>query len=112
MKAIAVGPVSSSSGTGKPASDAARLVRVFFTTVYVVSLPSERRNWVSWAIVSPRYSVSTAADEPWKRSVISATAATFSWLATCLLSVRSGRSTRPPERETPRRRAHGAGPRR
>ena len=108
MKAIAVGPVSSSSGTGNPASAAARLVSVFFTTAYVVSLPSDRRSCVSWDIVSPRYSVSTAADEPWNRSVISATAAVFSWFATCLLS-RARAGIRARKRETPRRRAHGAG---
>jgi hypothetical protein len=41
----------------------------------------------SWATVRPRYSVSTAPAEVWKRSVSSATAATFSALAMGLLSL-------------------------
>jgi hypothetical protein len=36
---------------------------VFFATAYVVVVPSERRNWVIWETVSPRYSVSTVAGE-------------------------------------------------
>src|SRR4051812_19332908 len=54
----------------------------------------------------------TAADDEEKCSVISATALTFSVFGTCyLLSFSSGRSMAPnaaEERETPRRRAHGA----
>src|SRR5262249_11949573 len=69
------------------ASVTAILVRVFFTTVNVALSPSDRRSSASWATVSPRYSVSTAPDESLNRSVSSATAATFSALAMCLLSI-------------------------
>ena len=99
MNAIAVGPVSSSSGTGNCACRAASLVSVFFTTAYVAASASERRSWVSCALLSPRYSVSTAPDEPWNRSAIAVTAATFSWLAMCLLSRASGRCRPGPENE-------------
>src|SRR4051812_48400293 len=49
----------------------------------------DRRSSVSWLTVSPRYSVSTAADDPRNASAISATAASLSDLAIALL--RSGR---------------------
>ena len=89
-KAIADGPLSSPSiSAARPASVAAILVRVFFTTVNVALSPSDWRSSPSWATVRPRYSVSTAPAEVWNRSVSSATAATFSALAMGLPS-RSG----------------------
>src|SRR3712207_7894868 len=61
-----------------------------YTTLFrsVVCAPRARRSCVSWATVSPRYSVSTAAEEFWNASVISATAVALSDLATVLLSGR------------------------
>src|SRR5258707_15683584 len=52
----------------------------------------DRRLSVIWLTVSPRYSVSTAADDPRNASAISATAASLSDLAIALL--RSGRQPR------------------
>src|SRR6266508_985522 len=77
-KASAVGPVNKSSRPVMPASVAARLARVFLVTVYVVPRPSERRSCLSWATVSPRYSVSSVAEETRKLSVSSATAVALS----------------------------------
>src|SRR5207344_1615603 len=86
-KAIAEGPLTSpSTCAAMPASAAASLVRVFFTTRNVACSPSEWRSSASWATVRPRYSASTAPLELWNRSVSSATAATFSALAMGLLS--------------------------
>ena len=80
--AIADGPMSMSvSSWATPASLAAILVSVFFTTANVACSPSDLRSSPSWATERPRYSVSTAPDELWKRSVRSATAATLSALA-------------------------------
>src|SRR5581483_3405449 len=85
--AIADGPLSRSpSGPARPASFAAILVSVFFTTVNVALSPSEPRSSASWATVRPRYSVSTAPSELWNRSASSATAVTLSALAMGLLS--------------------------
>src|SRR3954452_11395919 len=86
MKAIAVGPLSSGARSEKPTESAARFVRVFLTTAYVLPSPRERRSWVSWATVSPRYSVSTAALEFWNRSVISSITAAFACVGMGLLS--------------------------
>ena len=69
-----------------PASLAAILVSVFFTTAYVAFSPSERRSSLSCATVRPRYSVSTAAFELRNCSASSATAAALSALAMGLLS--------------------------
>jgi hypothetical protein len=102
-----------------PASVAAILVGVFFTTVNVAFSPSDWRSSPSWATVRPRYSVSTAPDEAWNRSVSSATAATLSALAMgILLSVpeRPARGQRAGgvgavsgrRKQNARRRAHGA----
>ena len=86
--ATAEGPASSDdSWSARPASVTAILVSVFFTTVNVALSPSDLRSSASWATVSPRYSVSTAPDESLNRSVSSVTAATFSALAMCLLSI-------------------------
>ena len=86
-KAIADGPLSRASNSlARPASEAARLVSVFFTTWYVVPPPRAARRSASWLTVRPRYSVSTAPSEVWKRSVSSATALTLSSLAMGLLS--------------------------
>src|SRR4051794_10224503 len=91
---MAVGPCSRLSSIDTPASDAARLVRVFLTTAYVVSRPSARRRSVICLTVRPRYSVMTAAEADEKCSVSSATAVTFSVFGTCyLLSFSSGRSS-------------------
>src|SRR5580693_4061474 len=85
--AIADGPLSRSpSWLATPASFAAILVSVFFTTVKVALSPSEPRSSASWATVRPRYSVSTAPSELWNRSASSATAVTLSALAMVLLS--------------------------
>src|SRR4051794_18581052 len=81
---MAVGPCSRLSSIDTPASAAARLVRVFLTTAYVVSRPRAWRRSVICLTVRPRYSVMTAADEDVKCSVISATALTFSVFGTCL----------------------------
>ncbi len=78
---------SDESWSFRPASVTAILVSVFFTTANVAWSPSDLRSSASWATVSPRYSVSTAPGEPLNRSVSSVTAATFSALAMCLLSV-------------------------
>src|SRR5712691_5577305 len=86
--ATADGPASSDdSWSLSPASVTEILVRVFFTTANVAFPPRDLRSSASWATVSPRYSVSTAPDESLNRSVSSATAATFSALAMCLLSI-------------------------
>src|SRR3954451_11258960 len=86
MKAIAVGPLSSGVRSPKPTSSAARFVRVFLTTAYLLPSPRERRSWVSWATVSPRYSVSTAALDFWNRSVISSITAALACVGMGLLS--------------------------
>src|SRR5688500_3132240 len=78
---MADGPCSRSSKAPTPASFAAILVSVFFTTAYDVSAPRDRRSSLSWATVSPRYSVRTAAVELRNSSVSSATAAALSGLA-------------------------------
>src|SRR3954452_11920069 len=86
MKAIAVGPLSSGARSEKPTESAARFVRVFLTTAYVLPAPRERRSSVSCATVSPRYSVSTAALDFWNRSVISSITAAFACVGMGLLS--------------------------
>src|SRR3954469_6470973 len=60
-----------------PAAFAAILVSVFFTTAYVAFSLIDCRSVLSWATVSPRYSVSRTADELRNRSVISATDASL-----------------------------------
>ncbi len=80
-KATAVGPANRSSSSVIPASLAAILVSVFFTTAYWAFSPSERRRFFTCFTVRPRYSVSTAAFEARNLSVISATAAALSGLA-------------------------------
>src|SRR5919112_3117885 len=86
-------------------------VRVFFTTAYVACSLMFWRSLVSWATVSPRYSVSTTAPELWNFSVSSATAAALSGLAMGLLprvwTSTDGRYLAR-TRRTPRREAHGA----
>src|SRR5215213_9637247 len=91
-------------------------VRVFFTTAYVACSLMAWRSLVSWATVSPRYSVSTAALELWNFSVSSATAAALSGLAMGLLP-RSGRGLDvdrwpggPADDERPGARRTGRGP--
>src|SRR3954452_22594358 len=86
MKAIAVGPLSSGARSEKPTESAARFVRVFLTTAYVLPAPRERRSSVSCATVSPRYSVSTAALEFWNRWLISSITAAFACVGMGLLS--------------------------
>src|SRR4029453_7142691 len=83
--AIADGPTSSSVSCSTPASFAAILVSVFFTTAYLADSPSERRSSWSSATLRPRYSVSTAAFEVRNSSAISATAAALSGRAMGLL---------------------------
>src|SRR6185437_5815745 len=62
--AIADGPTSSCEKSAViPASLAAIFVRVFLTTENDASWPSASRSALTWATVSPRYSVSTAPDE-------------------------------------------------
>ena len=78
MNATADGPTSRSSEMSTPASFAAILVRVFFTTEYFVSAPSARRSCFIAVTVKPRYSVSTVALAVRKSSVSSATAAALS----------------------------------
>ena len=95
MKAIALGPRKRSSIPVTPASFAAILVKVFFTTAYVTVSPSVRRNSLSCATVSPRYSVSTVALEVRKWSARSATVVTFVGRAMGLLSLRSHQAKRP-----------------
>ena len=68
-----------------PASLAAILVSVFFTTAYVALPPRERRSSLSWATVRPRYSVRTAALEERNSSVISSTAVDLGFRAMILL---------------------------
>src|SRR3954452_11806613 len=80
-KATAVGPLNRSSSVVIPASLAAILVSVFFTTAYWAFSPSDRRSVLSCATVRPRYSVSTAAFELRNCSVSSATEAALSGLA-------------------------------
>ena len=99
-KAMALGPTSHSSMPSTPASLAARRVRVFFTTAYVVVWPRLPRNCLSCETVSPRYSVSTVADELRNNSEISVTAACLSGRAMGFLpAVR--RNDREPRRTGP-----------
>src|SRR3954465_1038700 len=84
-----------------PASPAAILVSVFLTPAYVAWPASERRSSLSCATVSPRYSVSTAADDSRNDSVSSATAAALSGPAIGFLSWFVEKA------ETPRRRRAG-----
>src|SRR3954452_10015022 len=120
MKAIAVGPLSSGARSEKPTESAARFVRVFLTTAYVLPAPRERRSSVSCATVSPRYSVSTAALEFWNRSVISSITAAFACVGMGLLSsvgrppagarlrqAHEGRSKSPETRNAPAQGARG-----
>src|SRR5919107_2825410 len=85
-------------------------VRVFFTTAYVACSLMFWRSLVSWATVSPRYSVSTAALELWNFSVSSATAAALSGLAMGLLPrvwTSTGGWADPTTRNAPARGARG-----
>src|SRR5215213_7488999 len=85
-------------------------VRVFFTTAYVACSLMVWRSLVSWATVSPRYSVSTAALELWNFSVSSATAAALSGLAMGLLPrvwTSTGGWADPTTRNAPARGARG-----
>ena len=79
--ANAEGPLSISSGIGTPASRAAILVRVFFTTEYLVVLPSVRRSAFIEVTDNPRYSVTRVACEVRKSSANSLTADAFSGFA-------------------------------
>src|SRR5918996_6244679 len=108
-KATAVGPLNRSSSVEIPASLAAILVSVFFTTAYWAFSPSERRRFLSCATVRPRYSVSTAAFELRNCSASSATAAALSGLAMSvgLLPGDDDRSEGAVKNETPRRRRTG-----
>src|ERR1700761_8370462 len=76
--AIAVGPTNSSSSPSTPASDAARLIRVFLATEYVAEPDSDRRSSARLATVRPRYSVITVAVEALNCSAMSATAVALS----------------------------------
>ena len=78
IKATADGPLRSSSGTETPASFAAIFVKVFLTTEYLVSAPSERRSAFIEVTDNPRYSVNTVAWADRKSSTNSATAADLS----------------------------------
>src|SRR5215472_15044411 len=119
---MADGPTSSSEkSSATPASLAAIFVSVFFTTANVASLPSAWRSALNCATVSPRYSVRTAPDELWNRSVSSATVASFTALAMGILpplgaGSGTGRSERHHQdrrvarkRRTPRAQAHRGG---
>lgn len=108
-KATAVGPANRSSSVSIPASLAAILVSVFFTTAYWAFSPSERRSCLSCATVRPRYSVSTAAFELRNWSASSATAAALSGLAMSvgLLPGDEDRSEGAGKDETPRHRCQG-----
>ena len=90
MNATADGPASRVGSISTPASFAAIFVRVFFTTEYLVSLPSARRSSFIDVTERPRYSVSTVAFAVRKSSVSSATAAALSgraiWLPFALKS--------------------------
>ena len=71
--------------------------------------PRARRSSLSWATVSPRYSVSTAAFEPRNRSVSSATAAALLRFAMGLLPVWCcGRRRGPDARRAPAQGARGS----
>src|SRR5690242_8737901 len=107
MKATAVGPLNRSSSVEIPASLAAILVSVFFTTAYWASSPSERRSVLSCATVRPRYSVSTAAFELRNWSASSATAAALSGLAISVASFRVMRTAQ----KGPQQKRPGAGAR-
>src|SRR5690349_1871711 len=109
MKAIAEGPANWPSKASTPASLAAMSVRVFFTTAYVACSLIERRSLVSWATVSPRYSVSTAAWDSRNFSVSSATAAALSGLAMGLLPRVKRRRLGPAHDERPGARRTGRG---
>ncbi len=97
-----------------PAWSAAILVSVFLTTANVAFPSSDLRSSASWVTVSPRYSVSSAPDDSWNRSVSSATAATLSALAMGLPSFRDGRpgisgvGEGGPHAKRPGAQAHGA----
>ena len=86
MNATADGPTRRSSERSTPAALAAILVRVFFTTEYLVSVPSDRRSSFIEATVNPRYSVRTVALALRKSSVSSATAVSLSERAISSLS--------------------------
>ena len=88
MNASAEGPMRRSSEISTPAFFAAILVKVFFTTEYLVSPPSERRSAFIELTVRPRYSVRTVALAERKSSVSSATAASLSGRAICFLSTK------------------------
>ena len=74
MNATADGPTRRSSAISTPASFAAIFVRVFFTTEYLVVVPSARRSSFIDVTERPRYSVSTVALAVRKSSASSATA--------------------------------------
>ena len=78
MNATAEGPASSDSSISTPAFFAAIFVSVFFTTEYLVSVPSDRRSCFIDVTERPRYSVSTVALAVRKSSVSSATADSLS----------------------------------
>ena len=90
INATADGPASRDGSISTPASFAAIFVRVFFTTEYLVLLPSARRSSFIDVTERPRYSVSTVAFAVRKSSVNSATAAALSgraiWLPFALKS--------------------------
>ena len=86
IKATADGPTRRSSDRSTPAAFAAILVRVFFTTEYLVSVPSDRRSSFIEDTVRPRYSVRTVALALRKSSVSSATAVSLSERAISSLS--------------------------
>ena len=87
MNATAEGPARRSSDRSTPALFAAILVRVFFTTEYLVSGPSDRRSSFIEDTVNPRYSVRTVAVDERNSSVSSATVASLSERAISSLSL-------------------------
>jgi hypothetical protein len=61
INASADGPVRSEESISTPASFAAIFVKVFFTTEYLVSSPSDRRSAFIEVTDNPRYSVRIVA---------------------------------------------------
>src|SRR6516165_1853128 len=107
--AIADGPESiDPTWSPRPASVAAILVSVFFTTANVALPLSEPRSSDIWATVSPRYSVSTAPLESRNLPVSSSTMAVFSAFAMSLLPMcRPCRIGTEDEKRPGRRRTRG-----